>query len=368
MHIRLSGKTYTFLVTLGALLSLVFLALISILGYYPPLPGGDDTQFWISVASGHREASNMWSYIVSLFHVDTSSGFQRLLSVLGIFKYLVNPILLVILIQQQILPLKITHYGKTGLAYILLYPTSYFIIGGLYRDPIICTLYLLIFLSLCMSSISAHKSITLRTLSCAFVLILAYISSIVLRPQVLYILFITALYFIGFGIFKRHLKPKPLLILAAISTLIGVSILATVYNEFLISHITSFEGTGERSFLVTLINVPLIGGPLYLIANLLYSFLGLNPSNPAYIPIFLFETIPAILAFRYLCSSPSQVLRNPINLFLFSFILANILVVSLSCPNTGSSLRYRFPIFITIVPFALMLHQQRHILRGRSHV
>lgn len=354
MRLRFSGKSYTFLVSIGIAFCFVFYLLITTLGYYPPLPGGDDTQFWIYVASGYRESTNVWASLVAFFQADTPNGLHALLFLLGTLKYLVNPILVVILIETNIVIRKIKHFSKIGLAYALLYPTIYFVIGGLYRDPLICTLYLLIFITLCKYSTISGSSLLTKVVYIVILSLFA-ILTIALRPQILYISIISLLYFSSSLFLRKYLKPKSIVNLAAISTIIGVSYAVTTNKEVLLTLITSFEGTSGDSVFVALINLPWIGGPLYLAANFIYSFLAFNPSKPAYIMVFLFETLPALLTLRVFFNYSSIIFKNRVYLFLVSFIFSNVLILSLSCPNTGSSLRYRYPIFMTTVPFALML-------------
>ena len=367
MHIRLSGRSYTFAVSLGAIFCLSSFLLVAIIEYYPPLPGGDDTQFWIYVASGYRESTNLWASVVSFFHVDTPNGFHALLFLLGTLKYLLNPILVVFLVQQEFKLTKIKRYGKIGLAYALLYPTIYFIIGGLYRDPLICTLYLFIFLTLSKERITS-KSLSLIQLLYILVLGLSFTLLVSLRPQILSILIISMLYFFPLVLLKRYFEPKILLFLFGISTLVAVSFIVTIYRVAFLSLITSYEGINEGSIFVSLINLPLLGGPLYLTANFFYSFLALNPSSPAYVLIFLLETLPALLALNVFYTYSDILLKNPAYLFLVSFIVANILIVSLSSPNTGTSLRYRYPIFMATVPFALMLVNRYNARKDSLHV
>jgi hypothetical protein len=367
MSIKLSGNSYTLLISIGIAICLIFYLLISILGYYPPLPGGDDTQFWINVASGHSESTNIWSSVVSFFQVYTPNGLQTLLFLLGTLKYLVNPILVIILVQQGFTLLRINLYGKIGLAYSLLYPTIFFIIGGLYRDPLICTLSLLIYIALSNYSMIS-KGLTLMKLLCILVFGFAATLSISLRPHILFFFYISAIFSFSFLILKKFFKPKSLFFIGAISTLIGVSFAVTIHKDFLLALITSYEGTSDNSVFVHLINLPWLGGPLYLGVNFLYSFLALNPSNPAYIFIFLIETLPFLFALRVFYSRSNIILENPAYLYLITFMFANVLMLSLSCPNSGSSLRYRYPIFMTTVPFSLMLLNRYDKRKDSSYV
>lgn len=232
--------------------------------------------------------------------------------------------------------------------YTLLSPTLYFYSFDIYRDIIMFLIF--------ASSVYFYQASLDNKLLIVVFLITAFLA-LGLRSY-LGVSILAAYIFSNLISFNKNLKKFFFL------GLVGMGIL---YSTSLLDPLAFYRGeegfvSGGSSFGISFISLSLPEFYLNFFKSLLFQIFGLYITNSLSILVFFLETAPFIFALIYILNNTKQF--NKICNFLFFFFVMYTSIVVIGNDNLGTSLRLRFPSYLSVFLIAIIVKNRKLNVRN----
>ena len=318
---------------------------------------GNDSEYYHAYAIGLVDnAVNIWP--VFLRFLNDANLYSR--EWISILLFLLHLVFAVVFPRLAFIGLQSTNLNDKRIKtlrwfftlLLLLYPTSFLFSLDLYRDLPMLSLVAIAFV-FGFLLILPGKLLSKLLLFFCFVSLCSLLYAF--RPYLGLSVFFALLFY--WKPDRSHIYAMSFSYILALLALRAAGLLDPIllYRGF-----EGFQGGGS-SFGIGLQNVSALAFPFLVGLNILYQIFGLYFVSPQALVVFIVESIPFILAIRFVCASRAFMDRP--SLYLFYFIIIYSSFVAIGNDNLGTALRLRVYTYVFTGLLSLRLAALRLHLR-----